>query len=106
MPDDALYAQVMLTPDLPVPPPTGAHFFHLTTLEGEYQLLIGYVNLHSVLKSGEGGPPVVPMITHRLMLTQFGFDQLTLRVDELRKKLAANRAAFEAEKAAAEGKTE
>jgi pyruvate dehydrogenase complex dehydrogenase (E1) component len=70
---------------VPLPPPYGANFFHLTRMLDELQLLVGSVNLiqmHEAL--AETGDSIVPpMITHRFTLSMFGFQRLRDAVNQM-----------------------
>lgn len=69
----------------PLPAPSGANFFHFVRVGDEYQFLIGAVNLQSLhdIRTQAAPPTVDPMITHRFILSSFGFKQLSAAVAAL-----------------------
>jgi len=76
---------VAITADTPVPPSAAANFFHFTVVGPEIQFLVGTVNLlkfHDA-KEREDGPSIYPDISHRFMMSSFGFAQLKQQIDEI-----------------------
>lgn len=89
------YVRVEFDRDGPLPAPEGANFFHFTHIQGEVEMLVGYVDLNRLWAlsqdyedaSDEEELPshvsVKPEITHRLVLSANGFKTLKDRVDQI-----------------------
>lgn len=80
---------VTVPSDLPLPPVLGANFFHFTTIGMEIQFLVGSVNLlqlHEAKKQGES-VLILPDISHRFLLSSFGFEQLKRQIEEISKSV-------------------
>lgn len=81
---------VVMSADVPLPPPQGANYFHFTVVGEEVQFLVGSINLLRVYEArGRGEPTVVrPEIAHRFLLSPMGFAALKSQVDEIAKAVA------------------
>ena len=85
--------QIGITAETPLPDPIGANFFHFTLVGTELQLLIGSINLlqmHEIKTNPSGkSHTLIPHVSHRFLMSPFGFAQLKAQVDGLADKVPA-----------------
>lgn len=77
--------------------PEAANWFHFTGTEGEVQMLVGYVDTlqahmsATAISRGEDPKPIAPTLTHRIVLSDKGFERLRDAVNEMSKIREARR---------------
>lgn len=75
-----------------LPPAEGANYFHFTMVGGEFQMLVGSIDLravHAAKLEGQGQLKVTPALTHRFTLSPMGFAALKNNIDEIVSALTA-----------------
>lgn len=90
-------AGIRVAPDLALPPPEGANFFHFTVVGADIQMLVGAINLlqlHDAKNRGVVDALITPQITHRFTLSAFGFVQLKAQIDEIAAAVGASGVEF------------
>lgn len=94
MVDENNAIKVRIDSETAVPAPEGVNFFYFTRIADEYQLLVGNVNLMRLheMTTGEAPFEFEPQITHRFLMSQFGFDRLKAALDDISAKTDASRA--------------
>lgn len=76
-----------------LPDPTAANWFQFSFVGPDVQMLIGYVDLHSIhVARDKAGAEVTPVVLHRLSLGSIGWGVLREQVKELDAQFEAMRA--------------
>lgn len=85
-------AEIIVPPSASLPNPEAANFFQFTYAGPDFQLLVGYVDLHDLhlanqrqreAASARGKLEIKPAITHRLSLSIRGFLLLKQQIDDI-----------------------
>ena len=78
-----------------LPPAEGANYFHITSANGEVQLLIGSISLndlHDAAQSRRSELNITPDVSHRFLLSQSAFDRLRENIETVHSAMAKRKA--------------
>lgn len=88
---DEFTLRIQLPQPQELPNPEGANYFNFTVVGPDVQLLVGYIDFRVIHEGrlSKEGVAAVPMISHRFLVSQTGFQHLRAQMDEITTKYDA-----------------